>query len=398
MERTIKNKDTTKIDYGIILSVFLLFLISLATMYATTVLIAGNGLRETLMHAAWYGVGVIAVIIIMQFDSKQLWRLAPYMYGVGIFGLILVLFFYDRSLSVATGAKSWLRFGPLTFQPAEVAKITLIMMLSRIITTHNMAYEVPTLRSDWLLLGKIVGTSMPVVLLVILEKDLGTTIVLLAIVAGVTLLSGISWKILLPIFMTTALIGGLLIYLAVEHREVLTRFGFQAYQFKRIDSWFNPFGDTSGDSLQVAASITAIGSGQVFGKGFGVSELVIPVRESDMIFSTIGENFGFLGSAFLVFVYFMLVYRMIRICFDTRNEFYTYIAVGVISMIVFHVFENIGMSIGLLPLTGIPLPFISQGGSALLSNMMGVGLLMSMRYHYKSYAFSELEHQFTAQG
>lgn len=90
----------------------------------------------------------------------------------------------------------------------------------------------------------------------------------------------------------------------------------------------------------------------------------------------------------------MLIYQMIRICLDTKNIFYTYIATGVIMMIVFHVFENIGMSIGLLPLTGIPLPFISQGGSALLGNMMGVGLMMSMRYHYKSYAFSEDDEEF----
>ena len=124
----------------------------------------------------------------------------------------------------------------------------------------------------------------------------------------------------------------------------------------------------------------AIGSGGMTGKGFNVSDIYIPVRESDMIFTVPAENFGFVGGSFIILLYFVLIYRMLRVCFDTNNEFYAYIATGVIMMILFHVFENIGANIGLLPLTGIPLPFISQGGSALLSNMMGVGLILSMRY------------------
>ncbi|MGB4921637.1 MAG: FtsW/RodA/SpoVE family cell cycle protein, partial [Enterococcus aquimarinus] len=109
-------------------------------------------------------------------------------------------------------------------------------------------------------------------------------------------------------------------------------------------------------------------------------DVYVQVRESDMIFSVIGENFGFVGSTLVILLYFVLIYRMIRVCFDTNNEFYAYIATGIIMMILFHVFENIGANIGLLPLTGIPLPFISQGGSALLSNMIGIGLILSMRY------------------
>ncbi len=132
--------------------------------------------------------------------------------------------------------------------------------------------------------------------------------------------------------------------------------------------------------MQVANSMMAIGSGGMLGKGFNVSDVYVQVRESDMIFSVIGENFGFVGSTLVILLYFVLIYRMIRVCFDTNNEFYAYIATGIIMMILFHVFENIGANIGLLPLTGIPLPFISQGGSALLSNMIGIGLILSMRY------------------
>lgn len=110
--------------------------------------------------------------------------------------------------------------------------------------------------------------------------------------------------------------------------------------------------------------------------------------ESDMIFSVIGENFGFIGGVLLILLYLLLIYLMIRVTFDTKNEFYAYISTGVIMMILFHVFENIGMNIGLLPLTGIPLPFISAGGSSLIGNLIGIGMVMSMRYHHHSYMFS----------
>ena len=126
----------------------------------------------------------------------------------------------------------------------------------------------------------------------------------------------------------------------------------------------------------------SIGSGGFFGKGFNVLELSVPVRESDMIFTVIAENFGFIGAALLLMLYLLLIYRMLKVMFESNNLFYTYISTGFIMMILFHVFENIGAAVGILPLTGIPLPFISQGGSALISNLIGVGLILSMNYQH----------------
>ena len=389
----IENKET-KIDYGIILSVLLLAIISIATIYSTTHLTGNSGIGDTLMQVIWYVVGAVAIVVIMQFDSEQLWKLAPIAYGFGLFLLVLVLFFYDRSLELVTGAKSWFKIGRLTFQPSEIMKIAFILMLARVVTKHNGDYPTHYPKADFLLLGKIILTSIPPLVLVMLQNDLGSTLVFIAIIIGLVLISGVSWKIILPLFTGVAALGGTLLILVVYNRDFLLRLGFKPYQFSRIDSWLNPYGDSGDTSYQLIQSIKAIGSGKMFGKGFGTSEVYVPVRESDMIFSTIGENFGFLGSCILIFIYFLLIYQMIRICFDTKNEFYAYIATGVIMMILFHVFENIGMSIGLLPLTGIPLPFISQGGTALLGNMMGVGLIMSMRYHYRSYMFSEEDEDF----
>lgn len=393
-QQTTQNADVSKIDYGIILSVFLLAIISVLTIYSTTVLQNNGGLDATIMQLVWYGIGIVAAAIVMRFDSEQLWKVAPLAYGAGVLLLFLVLIFYDRNTYALQGAKSWFRFGGVTFQPSEVMKVAIIIMLARVITEHNMQIDDRTEKTDMNLLLKIAMWSAPPLLLVILQNDLGTTLVFLAIIIGMTFLSGVSWKILLPVFGTIAALGSLLIYLVVYNREVLLNFGFKNYQFARIDSWLDPFGDSTGDAYQLAQSMKAIGSGRLFGKGLGVSEVYVPVRVSDMIFSTIGENFGFIGGCFLIFIYFLLIYQMIRICFDTKNEFYAYMATGVIMMILFHVLENIGMTIGLLPITGIPLPFISQGGSALLGNMLAIGLVMSMRYHYRSYMFSEEDEHF----
>ncbi len=390
-----QKADVSKIDYGIILSVFILAIISVVTIYSTTVLqTEGGDLQQTIMQIVWYGIGIIAAAVVMHFDSEQLWKVAPIAYGIGVFLLFLVLIFYDRNTYALQGAKSWFKFGAVTFQPSEVVKVALIIMLARVITGHNIQIDDRTEKTDLRLLGKIGMWSLPMLLLIILQNDLGTTLVFLAIIVGMTFMSGVSWKILLPVFGTIGLFGSALIYLVVFNRNILLNFGFKNYQFARIDSWLNPFGDSTGDAYQLAQSMKAIGSGKLFGKGLGVSEVYVPVRVSDMIFSTIGENFGFIGGCFLIFIYFLLIYQMIRICFDTKNEFYAYMSTGVIMMILFHVLENIGMTIGLLPITGIPLPFISQGGSALLGNMLGIGLVMSMRYHFRSYMFSDEDEHF----
>ena len=390
------DKDS-RIDYGVILPVLLLAFISIATLFSTTYLISGNtSLRMVLMQVVWYMVGVVAIVVIMQFDSEQLWKLTTWGYILGLLMLLAVLFFYDRATYADTGAKSWFRFGTFSFQPSEVVKIFYILILAKVATSHNMKTKYKTNHTDWQLFVKLILWAAPALVLVILQNDLGTTLVFLMILGGVLIMSGISWKILLPIIIVVGLIGALLIYLVVYNRQILLNIGFKNYQFARIDSWLDPYGDQGGNGYQLFQSLKAIGSGRMLGKGFGVSDVYVPVRESDLIFATIGENFGFLGGTFLIAIYFILIYQMIRVCFDTKNEFYTYIATGVIMMILFHVVENIGMTIGLLPLTGIPLPFISQGGSSLLGNMMGIGLIMSMRYHFKSTIFEDEDSAFGA--
>ncbi|KRL52219.1 rod shape-determining protein rodA [Lacticaseibacillus manihotivorans DSM 13343 = JCM 12514] len=387
-----ENRNENRIDYGIILSVMLLALIGMAAIYMAVVhdsSASSSPTRAMIMQAVWYVIGGIGIFFVMQFDAEQLWRVAPILYGLGIFLLIAVLFLYSRSVAASTGAKSWFSLGPITFQPSEVMKPAYILMLGRVVTQHNTQYSHST-ANDWRLIGTMFLWTLPVLILMLLQHDFGTMLVFLAIFAGVVLVSGTTWKIIGPIAGGAVVIGGGAIVMVTQTwgRHILEKVGFQAYQFSRIDSWMNPSGATSGDSYQLWQSMKAIGSGQLTGKGFNNLKVTVPVRESDMIFSTIGEAFGFIGCAVVILLYMLLIYQMIRVTFDTKNEFYAYICTGVIMMILFHVFENIGMNIGLLPLTGIPLPFISQGGSFLLADMLCVGMVLSMRFHHQSYMFS----------
>lgn len=392
MQRAENDESESRIDWGIIFCVLLLALIGLASIY-----VAGthdrqtvNVTRQVITQLAWYVIGSILIVIIMQFDSEQLWKIAPIVYWAALFLMYAVLVFYSRSYYVSTGAKSWFAFGPFTFQPSEIMKPAYILMMGRVITVHNSEYSVHSPNNDWRLIGKLVLWLLPILISLRLQNDFGTALVFFAIFCGMVLVSGVTWKIIAPVAAGLAVIGGTALAMVTSPlgRRILEHVGFQAYQFDRVDTWLNPSQDTSNQGYQLWQSIKAVGSGGITGTGFNNSHVYVPVRESDMIFSVIGENFGFIGSILLIMLYLLLIYLMIRVTFDTRNEFYAYIATGVIMMILFHVFENIGMNIGLLPLTGIPLPFISAGGSSLIGNLIGIGMIMSMRYHHHSYMFS----------
>lgn len=392
MARSQNDENESRIDWGIIFCVLLLALIGLASIY-----VAGthdrqqvNVVRQVITQLSWYVIGSILIVVIMQFDSEQLWKIAPIAYWIGLFLMYAILVFYSRSYYASTGAKSWFAVGPFTFQPSEIMKPAYIVMMGRVITTHNSEYAVHSVSNDWRLIGKMFLWLLPVLISLKFQNDFGTALVFFAIFCGMVLVSGVTWRIIAPVAAGLVVVGGSVLAMVTSSfgRRILEHIGFQAYQFDRVDTWLNPSQDTSNQGYQLWQSIKAVGSGGITGTGFNNSHVYVPVRESDMIFSVIGENFGFIGSILLILLYLLLIYLMIRVTFDTRNEFYAYIATGVIMMILFHVFENIGMNIGLLPLTGIPLPFISAGGSSLIGNLIGIGMIMSMRYHHHSYMFS----------
>ena len=287
------------------------------------------------------------------------------------------------------GARSWFKIPGIRFvQPSEFMKVFLILALANVITTHHLKNPAKTMETDLWLLGKMgIVTAVPL-LLIMKQPDLGTSLVLCAILVGMVFISGVSWKILLPIFSSVVLFIFIIFYFILWQPDLLKKYlGVKQYQFGRIYSWIDPYNYSTSEGFHLIKSLLAIGSGETTGKGLGAREVYLPESQTDFIFSVIGEEFGFIGSSIVISLFFILVYHITKTGMETKNNFYTYVCVGVISMITFHVFQNIGMTIGVMPITGIPLPFVSYGGSSLMGNMMAMGLIFSMRYHYKKYMF-----------
>ena len=381
-----KRSFDSRVDYSLILPVFCLLVIGVVAIYISVSHDYPNNVWPILgQQLAWIALGIIFSFVVMFFNTKFLWQSTPYLYGLGLALMVLPLVFYNPSLVAATGAKNWVSIGGYTlFQPSEFMKISYILMLAYVIVTFTKKYKdkARTIGLDFLLILWMIVFTIPVLVLLALQSDLGTAMVFVAIFAGLVLLSGVSWKIIIPVFVTvvSAITGFLAIFITKDGRAFMHQLGMPTYQINRILAWLNPFDYAQTTTYQQAQGQIAIGSGGVFGQGFNVSNLLIPVRESDMIFTVIAEDFGFIGSVVVIALYLLLIYRMLKITLKSNNQFYTYISTGFIMMLLFHIFENIGAVTGLLPLTGIPLPFISQGGSAIISNLIGVGLLLSMSY------------------
>ena len=381
-----KRSLDSRVDYSLILPVFCLLVIGVVAIYIAVSHDYPQNIWPILgQQLAWIVLGIIISFVVMFFNTKFLWQATPYLYALGLVLMVLPLVFYNPNLVAATGAKNWVSIGGVTlFQPSEFMKISYILILARVIVQFTQKHKEKerTIPLDFLLILWMIVFTLPVLILLALQSDLGTALVFVAIFAGLVLLSGVSWKIIIPIFATvvSGIAGFLAIFITKDGRAFMHQIGMPTYQINRILAWLNPFDYAQTTTYQQAQGQIAIGSGGLFGQGFNVSNLLIPVRESDMIFTVIAEDFGFIGSVLVITLYLLLIYRMLKITLKSNNQFYTYISTGFIMMLLFHIFENIGAVTGLLPLTGIPLPFISQGGSAIISNLIGVGLLLSMSY------------------
>ena len=381
-----KHSIDSRVDYTLILPVICLLIFGITAIYiAVSHDYPASAWAIVGQQIAWITLGVVISFVVMFFNTKFLWQMTPLLYIFGLGLMVLPLVFYSPTLVASTGAKNWVTIGGTTlFQPSEFMKISYILMLSRSVVQFSQRHKekVRTLGMDWLLILELFLYTIPVLLLLTLQSDLGTALVFLAIFSGIVLLSGVSWKIILPIFLTgvVCFVAFMLIFTSEGGRAFLHNLGMPTYQINRILAWLHPFEYAQTTTYQQAQGQIAIGSGGIWGQDFNVSNLLVPVRESDMIFTVIAEDFGFVGSSILIALYLLLIYRMLRITIKSNNQFYTYISTGFIMMLIFHIFENIGAVTGLLPLTGIPLPFISQGGSSIISNLIGVGLLLSMSY------------------
>lgn len=318
-------------------------------------------------HITNFMIGFAAMLLVIAFDYSILRTLSFYIYG-GIIGLLALLFVFGK---VRGGAQGWFVFDTIerAIQPGELSKIALTIMLSKVVSSA-MDRDGRLLKFPDILLA--VGITMLPFMLIVLQPDYGTAFVLLAIMIVILFVAKIKWVYIL----TAAVLGGSGIVLA--YLFVLTD-----KQKDRIDVFLNPELASDDAKYHVTKSKMAIGSGQLLGKGFFGEETLaqlryIPARHTDFIFSGITEAVGFIGSGILITVFFVLIFRWIYIACKARDNFGMLLVSGVTAMLVAHVFENIGMTMGLMPVTGIPLPFISYGGSNMLTNMIGVGIVLNV--------------------
>lgn len=377
-----KRNWLRKVDWILVLVISLLALTSVILISSAM----GGGQYSanfSIRQIIYYIFGAIIALLIMIISPKKIKSNTYILYSIFCILLIGLLILPETSITpIINGAKSWYSFGPISIQPSEFMKIILILALAKTISKHNQFTFNKSFQSDLMLFFKIIGVSIIPMALILLQNDLGTTLVLCAIIAGVMLVSGITWRILAPLFIVT-FVSGSSIILAIIYKPSLIEslLGIKMYQMGRINSWLDPYSYSSGDGYHLTESLKAIGSGQLLGKGYNHGEVYIPENHTDFIFSVIGEEMGFIGSVLLILLFLFLIFHLIRLASKIDNQFNKVFIIGYVSLIVFHVLQNIGMTVQLLPITGIPLPFISYGGSSLWSLMTGIGVVLSIYYH-----------------
>ncbi|WP_367129110.1 FtsW/RodA/SpoVE family cell cycle protein [Staphylococcus capitis] len=371
-----------KIDWILVLVITVLAIISV-TLISSAMGGGQYSANFSIRQIIYYILGAIMAFLIMIVSPKKIKHNTYLLYFIFCVLLIGLLILPETAITpVINGAKSWYSFGPISIQPSEFMKIILILALAKTVSRHNQFTFNKSFQSDLMLFLKIIGVSIFPMLLILLQNDLGTTLVICAVIAGVMMVSGITWRILAPIFIA-AILGGASIILAIIFKPTLIEnlLGIKMYQMGRINSWLDPYTYSSGDGYHLTESLKAIGSGQLIGKGYNHGEVYIPENHTDFIFSVVGEEMGFIGSVVLILIFLFLVFHLIRLASKINSQYNKVFIIGYVSLIVFHVLQNVGMTVQLLPITGIPLPFISYGGSSLWSLMTGIGVILSIYYH-----------------
>ncbi|MCP3031965.1 rod shape-determining protein RodA [Halobacillus sp. A1] len=387
-----ENSNSSPIDYTIILIILSFGIISCFTLYTLNPVLGAGDQGSYFKQIFWYSVGFIGAASALLIDYDRLHQVVWFLYGLGIIMLLMLFFnFPPQLVHTSGGATSWFRLpGNVTLQPAEFIKVFLVIALAHVIVKHQENHRLKTTKSDLLLLGKQLGLALPPMLFIAIQPDLGSFLVLVAITAFMILISGIKWKILISLLGGFLLVIASIVMMFVINLTSVTTF-LEESVFAHVDSrfygWLQPEKYELDAGLQLIKAITAIGSGQLYGKGLGNFEIYVQERHTDMIFTAVSEQFGFIGSSIIVSLFFLLIYRMIQIALESNDSFGSYLIVGIIGMITFQVFQNIGMSVQLLPITGIPLPFLSYGGSSTLAYLLAIGIVLNVKSRTQTYMF-----------
>lgn len=350
---------------SIFLVTFVLVCIGVVMIYSASAIYAysntGDSLYFLKRHILCLVIGYVMMFAAMSVDIRDLQRYAKPILGAAIVLLILVLIPHiGKEIS---GAKRWFRLGPINFQPSEFAKIAIIIYMADVISRKGNRMKdflhgyVPAM----IVLGLIVG-------LVLLEPDLGTAVTISVITFAMLFVGGARGIHILFCFIASIPV----LYALIFH---------SAYRMRRILAFMNPWADKRGVGFQIIQSFVALGSGGLFGVGLGQSRqklFYLPASHTDFIFSIIGEELGFIGTASVVILFTVFVWQGMKIVFKTLGMFERMLSLGIVSLIAFEAIINIGVTAGALPTKGLPLPFISYGGSGLIFHLMSIGLLLNV--------------------
>lgn len=373
-----KNTQSNYIQLDFIFLLLALMIVSILAIYNAQQLDQYNE-NFAMKQTIYFAVGILFVVFVQFIDLDVIYKLSFYFY---LFGVLLVMLLYISPNSIArpvNNAKSWFNELPfLTIQPSEVAKIFLILFMAQLIVKHKEKYAISTIKTDFWLVFKLLLTVAVPVAFIVQEPDLGISLVFLFITAVFIILSNIDWKLL-----STLIVGGIIVvvlsvFLTVNFPNLAEKLlGIKPYQIERVTTWFDPTEQVGNDRYQIERSLTTIGSGGLSGKGLNNAEVALPEAHTDFVFSIVGESFGFIGSAGVIFIFFLLIYRLVTLGLSSFefNPFAAYVCFGFMAMLIIHTFQNIGMTIGLMPITGVPLLFLSYGGSTTLSTMLLFGII-----------------------
>lgn len=354
------KKQILSIDFTIVITVLLLMTAGYIALTSAT-----TDTRRLTVQAFCLGLGVILLLTLCFWDYNCITEQKMSIYFMCIFLLAIVFPFGIGKAE--TGAISWIRFGGIGVQPSEFVKIIFTIYLS---CELSELIERNSLNKPKELL-KLIAKTVPIIALVILQNDTGTALVFIFILVMMLFLAGISVKYIFIFLGAGILLLPVIWFLLAD------------YQRARIITFLNPNANLSDSGYQVHLAKLALSSGGILGKGYNngaVNALsFLPEKETDFIFSVIGEEFGLIGTTFLVTLFLTLIFKCFSVAKCARYTKDKLIASGISAMLTFHIFENVGMTLGLLPVTGIPLPFLSYGGSSVLAMSISVGLLLSIR-------------------
>lgn len=356
-----------KLHYPLIVVTLMLTAYGLLLQYSATH--EAEGIKEVVRQSAYAAFGILLVLPLLLVDYKLLPRAAPYIYGLVLLFLVAVMVVGQHAM----GAQRWISLGPIgSFQPSEIAKLGLIVTLSSFFARQGTPragqsqdrVAVPGSWRPFLLAGLHMA---PPTLLIMLQPDLGTAMVLCAVTLGLLFVVGYN-----PLYLAGLVAAAGALLFRVLHD----------YQRRRLLIFLDPHQDPKGGGWNIIQSLIAVGSGGLFGKGLlaGTQTQLkfVPEHHTDFIFTVLAEEIGFVGGLILFVLYFLLLWFGTRIAMEAKDSLGKLIGVGIVMMFFCHIVVNVGMTMGIMPITGIPLLFISSGGSALVTNLLAVGLLLNI--------------------